>query len=442
MSAVNSDDDIDALLKKTAALKQKAINTFSLKGRRGVYNAAGVFINRPDTIIAAGRKPKPYASYIKEEVKENTEEVSAVPYAATKIAANKSLKSLKLRKELFIPLELEGLSEWLKQQETYLDNLPVRDLEILRSYTSHGDIMVNGFCRGNLYDIKNLFEASLLSDESVPLAYSLYDQYNEYSKKIKMPKRSEFIDEDGELNMHTARNTIASNIEFFRIPKNISSLLSQYKTDLTRIISGSPRPKKPLVVYRGIQSEAHVKSARYRNIDFMSTTLDPFSVLEFTEEFMDDKLAAKFYCCVYEMTLDKDVPCMYMQFISNYANEFEVLLPPGMDIELSNTVQVRQKPADRTAKVPAILTGYTKERVLVVSATVSKPAPKRSMAGLSLDTPVSYKSLRKTLKNREASSGAGTASKKKLRKWTRVNKYLPPAPEANNNDIGGTENND
>lgn len=434
----DNNNDIDNLVSRVNALRNKATAEFTFKGTRKVRNAQGFLRNSPDKIILPGRKSRPYAEYIKEMEADPIDEIKTIPYASSKLAEGKNLKTLKIRRDYFIPLEMKHISGWLDNQKKYVDNLSIRDLEIIKSYTSHGDILVNGYCRGNLGDIHDLLNACFLSDDPVPLAYSLYDQYGEYSKKIKLPEKKAFLDEDGELSMSTVKIAMSTNMAFFRNPANIKSLLEQFKQDLIRIISASPRLKKPIVVYRGIQSESHLKNARFKNNDFMSTTLDPFSVLPFTDEFTDEEAGVKFYCCVYEMTIEKLVPCMYMQFISNYANEFEVLLPPGMNIALGKEVQIKLKPKERTASKSAIITGYHSERVLVVSATVSRPlTTPKSMAGLSLNNPMSYKSLRRTYKN--------TNTKRKRKLGTRrMNKYaLAMVYDENNfdNDVNIELNN-
>jgi hypothetical protein len=109
-------------------------------------------------------------------------------------------------------------------------------------------------------------------------------------------------------------------------------------------------------------------------------------VLPFTKEYEDKsgRLKTKFNCCVYEMNINKKVPCMYMQFFSNYANEFEVLVPPGMEVKLGKEVRVKVKPARRAEEKEALLEGISTENVLVVSAEVKKPVKPVRVAGISL----------------------------------------------------------
>ena len=445
-AAANAEEEARAnMIKK---LRERAVSAFSFHGRRNVYNTNAYFVNKPannDRVLLPGRRNKPYASYIKPagenapiEYNEDGRELAPLfPDAATKLAPNRTRKALKLRAALFVPLELEGLDDWLKAQEAYIDALPTKDLDILRSYTSHGDRLVNGHCRGTLTDIRDLIR-SMMIDESVPLAHSFYDQYDAYKTKgLDLPKKTEFLDEKGDLLMDTFVTTLDKNMGFFSNAANITSLLEQYKNDLVRIINGSPRHKKPIVVYRGIQSEAHLTGLRFQNIDFLSTTLDPYSVLPFTKTYENTtgRVRAKFSCCVYEMTIEPNVPCMYMQFISRYANEFEVLVPPGMAIEFDSKIYIKVKPPVRKPEVRELLNPHFDERVLVVNAAVRQPGAKKSRLD-SLDLIVEAANGAAA-----AASGAGADpifnlsparfklptynrnhSRQKFKKWSRENK--------------------
>lgn len=442
-----------------ARLRNSATSAFSFRGRRTVHNNNTYFVNTMpvnDRIILPGRRNKPYSAYIKpagnNALKEYNEEgrelASVVPDPATKLAPNRTRKALKLRASLFVPLELEGLGDWLKAQEAYIEALSTKDLDILRSYTSHGDRLVNGHCRGILTDVRELVR-SMAVDESVPLAHSLYDQYDTYlAKGLTLPEKAEFLDESGDMRMETFRSTLSDNLDFFSNAANITSLLEQYKNDLVRIIERSPRPKKPIVVYRGIQSEAHLTNLRFQNIDFLSTTLDPYSVIPFTKAYENSsgRIRTKYYCCVYEMTIDPGVPCMYMQFISRYANEFEVLVPPGMAIEFDSKINIKVKPPTRKPNVSELLNPSFAEHVLVVNAAIRRPGAKKSRLD-SLDLLV--EAANGTAAAAAAASGAGADSegnlgpvrfklpeyrrnhsRKKFKKWTRTNKRAAVA-EAN-----------
>ena len=383
------------------ALRAKASKGFLLRGTRKLRNNSVLVPkkhSKAEVAIPAGRRPKPVADYLasprrvaslgsRETHNEEGRELAPVfPDAAAMVKPDMTREALKLRRAFFIPVEQRGLEGWLVRQEKYIESLSLRDLEILKSYTSHGDRLVNGYCRGSLDDIGDLITA-MVGEENVPLAYSFYDQYREYSKKgLALEPRKEYVDEEGEINMPTFKTTLMRNLDFFRKAKNIGTLLEQYKQDLVRIISNSPKLTSPIVTYRGIQSEAHLSSSKFKNVDFLSTTLDPFSVLPFTQEFKDPsgKTGATFNCCVYEMTINKTVPCMYMQFISNYANEFEVLVPPGMEVSLGKEVRVKVKPASRAEEKAALLEGISTENVLVVLADVRKPVKPVAVAGISL----------------------------------------------------------
>jgi hypothetical protein len=68
------------------------------------------------------------------------------------------------------------------------------------------------------------------------------------------------------------------------------------------------------------------------------------------------------------------VPCLYIQYISKFGNEFEVLVPPGMDVHLSKQVQIKVKPSSRITKHTELLEPYFNEHVLVVRGNVKRPS--------------------------------------------------------------------
>lgn len=389
---------------RAAKARQKVLATagkgFRFRGTRKIMNRDHLFIDRSaekGDAIPAGRKTRPYAELVRaasediynEEDKYNNNTGALLarhfPDPAVKVVAGKDLKALELRRGLFVPLDISGLRGWLDRQKAYFEGLSIREKDIINSYTSHGDRLVNAYCRGSVGDVRDLVLAMSVN-ESVPLAHSFYDQFHLIQRKFPkdvIHKKDYYKYEDGILDMVKIGNFFASQISFFGNAANIATLLEQYKQDLLKIIDGAPRLTSDLVVYRGIQSEAHLTDSDYKNIDFLSTTLDPASVLPFTTTFEDKsgETRAKFHCCVYEMTLHKSVPCIYMQFISEFSDEFEVLVPPGMNISLGKEVQVKMKPPRREVSREELLEPYYNENVLVVEADVRRPPPRTKIAG-------------------------------------------------------------
>ena len=387
-------------IKKAIAARKKLIKDaakeFTFRGTRKIRNSYGNFKERSPSekkdALPAGRKARPFKELLRvaeENVynEENEYDESGrllarfFPEPATKITDDKDIKAMKLREELFVPVNLKGIKGWLDRQDAYIDGLPQRDIEIMRSYTSHGDRLVNAYCRGTLGNVTELVRA-MVTDASVPLAHSFYDQFHLFQRKFpkdEIRTKDYYKLDDGNIDMPKIGNFFNSHLAFFGKGANLETMLEQYKQDLIRIIEGSPRLTSDIIVYRGIESERHVSSSEYKNKDFLSTTLDPFSVLEFTEDFENESkdTYAKFFCCVYEMTVHKSVPCMYMQFFSEYSNEFEVLVPPGMNMKLGKTVKIKVKPSRRDVKRGKLLEPYFTENILVVDAEVRRPPPRR-----------------------------------------------------------------
>lgn len=385
--------DIKKAIDARRRLIKEAAKEFTFRGTRKIREGKGYFKESPASkdALPAGRKPRPFKELLRaaeENVynEENEYDESGrllarfFPEPAAKITDDKDIKAMKLREELFVPVSLKGIKGWLDRQDAYIDALPQRDIEIMRSYTSHGDRLVNAYCRGALGNVTELVRA-MVTDTSVPLAHSFYDQFHLFQRKFpkdEIRTKDYYKLDDGNIDMAKIGTFFNSHLDFFGKGVNLETMLEQYKQDLMRIIEGSPRLTSDIIVYRGIESEKHVASSEYKNKDFLSTTLDPFSVLEFTEDFENEskETHAKFYCCVYEIALHKSVPCMYMQFFSEYSNEFEVLVPPGMNVKLGKTVKIKIKPSRRNIKRGKLLEPYFTENILVVDAEVRRPSPR------------------------------------------------------------------
>ena len=301
-----------------------------------------------------------------------------------KLIPSKTAEGQRLREKYLIPLATDGLTEWKRRQSLYIRNLSYRDRNIIKSFTHRGDRLVNAYCRGVL--TRDLLEsqwdetikeiANTRSKDSleptVPLTFSVYDQFNRLKKhrdfNLSSVETRDTVLED----IHMMRALLLDNYDFFTNPTHVEPLLEQYKQDLERIINGAPRLTKPIVVYRGFHSE-HISKLRYSNPDFVSTSLEPSVALTFTELYEDEanyesNFPMTVHSSVYELTVSVKVPCLYLDSITHYSKEFEVLLPPKLDIRLDDTVFVKQP----------FQTNHPSLDVVVVHGTVSVPSMTKS----------------------------------------------------------------
>jgi hypothetical protein len=184
--------------------------------------------------------------------------------------------------------------EWMEKQMEYINNLSPRDKHIIRAYTIYGDRFVNNYIRGTLSSeqIAILVYECRKTDEN-PFQYQHQDKYNLLG----------FPDKESDI------------LEY--IPKFID--------ELKTIIINSPKLNKRIKVFRGLGDGEFIRRALEEhnnkyilNNEFISTTF----YLASASQFM------KGDCCLLELFIEKEVPCLFTAHISRRRNEFEITLIP------------------------------------------------------------------------------------------------------------------
>ena len=375
-------------MERQAKLRKNAISSFNLRGTRRLVQRPP--LAKAETQGKPGRPLPPASSYLHfTPANLNTGagmrfNIRMPPFTST-LASDRTTLARDMRDSHFIRPEVHGLAEWLERQKAYVTGLPKRDRDILASYSSHGDRLVNSYCRGTLTHFPDLLARTLEHDKNIPLAYSIYDQYDGEIARLAegyfgehWRTREVLVKKNGELDMGKIRSIIFENMEYFSHIENVRSLLEQYKQDLIRIIDAAPRSRKRLVLYRGIQDESHVKTSRFRNQDFLSTSVLPGASLTFAKRYEMPLASAATYVetpfigGVYEFTLDPNIPCIYMEYVTSYPTEYEVLLPPGLEITLGKKIFMKSLhtsdfiTADRFLKA-------TRTEVLTVHGQIKAP---------------------------------------------------------------------
>ncbi len=240
-----------------------------------------------------------------------------------------------------------ALEDLLKRQRQFYETLDLREIQMLQTYTLFGDRLLNNFLRQTRDDIAGLIDIMLRRDMETPLDYQIVDRYTELKaaglwmppyedmfindegfKQIKArlnvseSRRSEFV---GLLSRAKCREIVARNQAWFSDFKNIKSMLYDLFTEIMDIILRAPRPLAPIKVYRGMGSERQ-KSLRFTSMDFWSTSISPEAAMEFARGVTH---SMREICCLYEITVNPGVPCMFLDPISKVANEMEILMVPS-----------------------------------------------------------------------------------------------------------------
>jgi hypothetical protein len=194
--------------------------------------------------------------------------------------------------------------EWIQKQMDYINNLSDRQKHILRSYTIYGDKFINNYLRGTLSQslIDNILDDCIKYNEN-PFIYQHQDktgisEINEYYKKYLLNYIKTFIEE------------------------------------LSHIIMQSPKLTKKIKVFRGLSDgDFLVQSLKQNtngkqyviNNDFISTSF----YLASAKNFMNND------CCLLDLTLEVNTPCIFTAHISRRRNEFEITILPGTKMLLS-----------------------------------------------------------------------------------------------------------
>jgi len=234
------------------------------------------------------------------------------------------------------PVDERIMEDWKAKQARYLNSSP-RITAIVRAYTYRGDRLANSYLRGTLtkpYDMLN----ALRDDSVIPFAYQIYDNYDYLKRQgLTMPPR-ETLMEDRTINDAAIKALYIANFDYFLRLHNIHKLMKDYCRDLLDIIKRAPRAPMDMLVYRGVENELHLKTGTidYVNNSFQSTSINPYSAVDFTKHLFDTPIRFS----IYEMKLPYGAPCLFIDPVSRY-KEHEILLP--YNIRFTHSVDISLK---------------------------------------------------------------------------------------------------
>lgn len=237
------------------------------------------------------------------------------------------------------PVDKRIMEAWKDKQARYLNSSP-RITAIVRAYTYRGDRLANSYLRGTLtkpYDMLN----ALRGDSVIPFAYQIYDNYDYLERQgLTMPPRETLMEDDGSGSINDAaiKALYIANFDYFLRLHNIHKLMKDYCRDLLDIIKRAPRAPMDMLVYRGVENELHLKTGTidYVNNSFQSTSINPYSAVDFTKHLFDTPIRFS----IYEMKLPYGAPCLFLDPVSRY-KEHEILLP--YNIRLTHSVDISLK---------------------------------------------------------------------------------------------------
>jgi hypothetical protein len=192
---------------------------------------------------------------------------------------------------------------WIEKQMNYINTLTERQKYIVRAYTIYGDKFINNYLRNTLSDgqIRNFIDDAFRNNEN-PFLYQHYDKTGSYD----------------------------INDTYI---KYIKEYIIKFIDEFKEIIYNSPRLTKKMRVFRGIRDGTFLmdgieinddSNQYYKNTEFLSTSFYLESATNFTEN----------DCCLLELNLDTDVPCLFTAHISRRRNEYEITIAPDTIMKL------------------------------------------------------------------------------------------------------------
>jgi len=177
---------------------------------------------------------------------------------------------------------------FIKQKE-FIDNLSEDDKLLLASYTHYGDRIINNFLR-KIWTGKTLLEF-------------LNDNVKEVEDRDKF------------------KNLLGVSIDLIT-EQNFMKIIGDFVEKFRKVFMKVPILEKPLRVFRGIEVDSTFDPRKggipSPTIDYLSTTYDPYEG--------PLHLYSGESCCIYEIVINKGVRALWVEPMSKYQHEREIII--------------------------------------------------------------------------------------------------------------------
>ena len=255
-------------------------------------------------------------------------------------------------KVILAPYTATRLEAWMKEQTQYLTENPRRK-DIVKAYTWRGDRLVNSYIRRNLAHVgavmKSIYDED--TNKAFPLAYQIIDAYDMLvAQGMKAAPKDTYFTDDV-LNHPVVRDLFLANFAFFQRLNVLVPLIKAYRKEFNHIIKKSPQLGYDMTVFRGIKNEEYHKPGTigYVTENYLSTSLSP--IVAGSSAFTSlDVYGTRFRMFVYEITIPAEVPCLYMEGITDVPGELEILLPHNLKIQADFETTIKTLPVDISAE--------------------------------------------------------------------------------------------
>jgi hypothetical protein len=197
--------------------------------------------------------------------------------------------------------------EWFDEQIAFLRGLTSKERDLLRSYTRNGDEVVNIILRNPPNAVKELMKiVEKLKSPTTQLSITAIDAqgYRVMTEGL----------------VETTKRTNLFDVELDTITeKNVVAVATRYAAAFKALMKRVPPVKTPFRVFRGVAPDDDDIMV-YPLRGFSSTSYDPFTAS------IDIFTNSTSKCCVMEITLQKDVRALWIEPISHFEYEREILI--------------------------------------------------------------------------------------------------------------------
>jgi hypothetical protein len=241
-----------------------------------------------------------------------------------------------------IPKGSKKCLDWLESQTRYIEGLSLRDKITITNYTFKTDRLINAYLREGIKSLVREFNnvgfTTFKADIKAyfPFVVQIFDMFEELGLESILGKKDLFITSTG-INYDGFNDSVGA-IKISIEESLLEQIAKNYNEQLTQIIHNSPRCDESIYVYRGTKSLKYFSNTTYNNNDYLSTSINPYT----TMNFMSENLATRIKCCLNELEITPDVPCLYISSVSRSPSEEEVLLPPNLSILYDKTMHIKK----------------------------------------------------------------------------------------------------
>ena len=213
---------------------------------------------------------------------------------------------------------------WLAACRHYIDSLPIHDKYTLKSYTKHGDELVNAAMQGKWDDVETKLHALGLDFAAAQIFRMLrVTDANVYTNSYTLSDYGTHLLSD------VCKEKLMDVRSNYYEPSTVRGIIKDYAEDLMRIIQRAPAFKKPVLVFRGVKHDYIDRRKPSAMSGFQSTSCIPDVAYQFKD------------CCIYEIIITPGTPCIAIESISHHRKECEILL--GLNVQ-SQVGELHKKP--------------------------------------------------------------------------------------------------